>query len=361
MYEISLCMVVKNEEDTLEACLRSVEGIADEIVIVDTGSTDRAREAAKKTGGLVYRFPLTDDDSAARNFSFSKATKDYVLWLDAADVLLEKDRKKFLALKKKLDPSVDVYRMKYSTGAGTDAGGPVCTYFRERLVKRSRGFLWREPVHEYLETDGKIRNTEICVTDTSVKNRKNERHLRIYENLLALGGSLSPHGLYYYARELKENGRFSEASETFRKFLDEGGGCVNDNVSACMEMGECMRLTGFGELELPVLLRSFAYDVPRAETCCRIGCCYERKEEYRLAAFWFRLCLSLRSSEETWEFRSPDCRGYVPCIKCAVCYDRLGEIDRAEAYNERAALFQPDSLSVLQNREYFKSKKIQKF
>lgn len=113
-------------------------------------------------------------------------------------------------------------------------------------------------------------------------------------------------------------------------------------------------------MELPVLLRSFAYDAPRPETCCQIGYCFERKGEYRIAAFWFGLCLSLREPEEKWGFRIPDCHGYVPCIECAVCYDRLGEFDKAEAYNERAARYKPDSPSVLHNREYFKSKKIRK-
>jgi glycosyltransferase involved in cell wall biosynthesis len=360
MCEISLCMIVKNEEDTLGNCLHSVRGIADEIVIADTGSTDRTREVAKEFGGLVFEFPWVDDFSAARNFSFSKAEKDYILWLDADDVLLPEDRKKLLALKKSLDPSVDVYMMKYNIGTGSESGGAALSYYRERLVKRSRGFRWREPVHEYLETGGKIVNTDICVTHAGGKKEKSGRNLRIYENLLSGGGSLSPRGLYYYGRELKENGRFSEAAEAFREFLDGGEGWVEDNISACMELAECLRKTGGGDMELPVLLRSFAYDAPRPETCCQIGYCFERKGEYCIAAFWFGLCLSLREPEEKWGFRIPDCHGYVPCIECAVCYDRLGEFDRAEAYNERAARYKPDSPSVLHNREYFKSKKIRK-
>lgn len=359
MCEISLCMIVKNEEETLGRCLRSVGEIADEIVIADTGSTDRTREIAEQLGCRVFDFPWTDDFSAARNFSFSKATKDYILWLDADDVFLDGDREKFLALKKDSDFSADVYMMKYNIGIGAEKEGPALSYYRERLVRRSGGFLWHEPVHEHLEISGKIVNTDICVTHAAKGKTSGSRNLHIYEKILAEGGSLSPRGLYYFARELKENGRFSEAAEEFRSFLDGGEGWVEDNISACAELGECLRQTGSEDLELPVLLRSFAYDTPRAEICCRIGYCFERKGEYRLAVFWFRLCLSLGETGGAWGFQNPDCRGYVPCIECAVCYDRLGDLSNAEAFNELAAQYKPGSPSVAHNRKYFKERKIQ--
>ena len=73
MASISLCMIVKNEEYVLERCLESVRSLADEIIIVDTGSTDRTREIAKKYTDRIYEIPWKDDFAWARNFSFSKA------------------------------------------------------------------------------------------------------------------------------------------------------------------------------------------------------------------------------------------------------------------------------------------------
>ena len=84
---ISLCMIVKNEEDTLPRCLESVGGLVEEIIVVDTGSDDRTKEAALEYGAKVYDFPWVEDFSKARNFSFSKATQQYCLWLDADDVI----------------------------------------------------------------------------------------------------------------------------------------------------------------------------------------------------------------------------------------------------------------------------------
>ena len=108
MITISLCMIVKDEEAVLKRCLESVEGIADEIIVVDTGSQDRTKEIAEEIGAKVYRFPWIDDFAAARNFSFSKADMDYCLWLDADDVILPEDRRQLKELKAILEPDADM-------------------------------------------------------------------------------------------------------------------------------------------------------------------------------------------------------------------------------------------------------------
>ena len=92
MITVSLCMIVKNEEDTLPRCLKSVQGLVDEIIVVDTGSQDATVQRAQDLGAQVYAFPWVEDFAKARNFSFSKATQQYCLWLDADDVLTPQDR-----------------------------------------------------------------------------------------------------------------------------------------------------------------------------------------------------------------------------------------------------------------------------
>lgn len=94
MITISVCMIVKNEEDVLERALKSVQDIADEIIIVDTGSTDSTKDIASSYTNKIYDFEWCDDFSKARNYSFSKATKDYCMWLDADDVILEERSKR---------------------------------------------------------------------------------------------------------------------------------------------------------------------------------------------------------------------------------------------------------------------------
>ena len=95
MITISLCMIVKNEEDVIGRCLASVSDLVDEINIVDTGSTDRTKEIVKTYTDRIWDFEWVDDFALARNYSFQQATQEYVLWLDADDVLAEVDREKF--------------------------------------------------------------------------------------------------------------------------------------------------------------------------------------------------------------------------------------------------------------------------
>ena len=91
---LSLCMIVKDEEDCLARCLLSAVPVVDEIIIVDTGSTDRTKAIAKTFGAKVYDFEWTDDFSEARNLSLSKATGDWLLVLDADEIIspLDYDR-----------------------------------------------------------------------------------------------------------------------------------------------------------------------------------------------------------------------------------------------------------------------------
>lgn len=83
MPKLTLCMIVKNEEANLQTCLESIAPFVDEIVIVDTGSSDRTKDIALQYTEQVYEFPWRNDFAAARNFSISKAHNEYVLILDS--------------------------------------------------------------------------------------------------------------------------------------------------------------------------------------------------------------------------------------------------------------------------------------
>lgn len=356
MITISLCMIVKDEENTLERCLASASAIADEIIIVDTGSTDCTKKVAAGFTDKIYDFEWVDDFSAARNFAFGKASKDYLLWLDADDIIFPMDMANFRLLKSTLRPDVDAVMMKYNTGF--DPQGKVnFSYYRERLVRRDRGFRWREPVHEYLEVGGKIIESDIGITHAKQRNRPNTRNIEIYEALLAGGETLSPRGMYYYARELKDNGRYREAIAMFGQFLDSGNGWVEDNITACSELAKCYQIEKKDAEALAAMLRSFQFDTPRAELCCQIGYYFKLRGQWRWAAFWFGLALKLERPQNSWGFVQEDCWGYIPSIECAVCYDNLGDYDKAEQYNSKASEFKPNAPEVLYNKKYFEGRR----
>ena len=90
--KISLCMIVKNEEDHLAECLNSVAGYVDEIIIVDTGSQDNTVKIAEGFTDKIFNFQWVDDFSKARNYSLSKASNDWILVLDADEVVINFDK-----------------------------------------------------------------------------------------------------------------------------------------------------------------------------------------------------------------------------------------------------------------------------
>lgn len=354
MVSVSLCMIVKNEEEVLERCLKSAADLADEIIIVDTGSEDRTREIAARFTSRIFDFPWRDDFSAARNESFSHASMDYCMWLDADDIFLEEDRKKFLALKESLDPSVSVVMAPYHTGF--DENGHVTfSYFRERLIKNRSGLRWAGAVHEAVTPAGKVLYADFAVTHRKIRPSDPDRNLRIYQAQIAAGKELEPRQQFYYGRELYYHQRWEEALEVFERFLAEGRGWKENNIDACCHCAYCQNELGRSEKALAALFRTFAYDRPRAEACCEIGHWFFRQERYSLAAYWYALALTCTRDDQRGGFVSRDCYGYIPCIQMCVCYSRLGNLEKAEMFNQMAASFKPDSPAVLHNLEIFQN------
>lgn len=349
MITVSLCMIVKNEEATLGRCLESVKGIFDETIIVDTGSADSTKETAAGYADKVLDFKWCDDFSAARNYAYEQAEMEYVMWLDADDVLLPADAAKLTALKNTLTPETDAVMMKYNLGLD-EHGDAALSFYRERLTKRSRGFKWREPIHEHLEIGGKVLTCDICITHKKNRAGKTTRNIEIYEKLLKNGETLTPRGEYYYARELAEHGRYKEAADWFNTFLDSGKGWLEDNIAACIRLCACYTALDMPDEAFAAVCRSFSYDLPRAEACCRAGYCLMKRGKYRTAAFWFELALKLTPPENNWGFCEHDYLGYIPCVELAVCHDRLGEYEKALEYNERAGEYKPTSPVVAHNR-----------
>ena len=106
---LSLCMIVKNEENTLGRCLESVKDIVDEIIIVDTGSTDNTIKIAEKYGAEIFFYKWDNSFANARNYSLSKASKDWILIMDADDELKGEDKDKVIKLINNEDNKLNAY------------------------------------------------------------------------------------------------------------------------------------------------------------------------------------------------------------------------------------------------------------
>ena len=205
---LSLCMIVKNESDVLARCLRCIADIADEIVIVDTGSTDNTKRIAQQFTPHVYDFAWCDDFAAARNFSFSKATMEYTLWLDADDVIDERNRALLRALKAELPADVDMVKLRYDV-AFDAAGNPTLSYYRERILRTSMNYRWVGEIHEVILPRGKIEHRDIRIEHRKMRPAEPGRNLHIFRKMLAEGKLLDPRQMYYYARELMYAGEYA--------------------------------------------------------------------------------------------------------------------------------------------------------
>ncbi|WP_110954018.1 glycosyltransferase family 2 protein [Anaerosinus massiliensis] len=349
---ISLCMIVKNEEATIERCLGSVAKAMDEIIIVDTGSTDTTKEIVRQFTNTIYDFTWIDDFAAARNFAFQQATQEYILWLDADDVMLTDDLEKLLTFKQSADKTVDAYTMNYNLSFDTN-GNVASKLRRNRLVKRTNHFQWIGAVHEYLAVGGKIVNLDISVTHKKEKSDTYDRNLKIYENRLANGEEFSPRDLYYYANELNDHQRYEEAIVYYKKALATKACWIEDNIAICGKLADCYSALGDDENKLNYTYRSFNYDTPRAEFCCRIGYHFLSLKQYQQAIFWYTLATNLQKPKDSLALLNNSCWTWLPHLQLCVCYANIGEVPLAIQHNKIAEAYVPDHPSILHNNKYF--------
>ena len=349
--ELSLCMIVKDEAERLPACLDSVREAVDEIVILDTGSTDATKEIARRYTDRVYDYPWQDDFAAARNASMALARRPFILWLDADDVLDPAEREKLIALKPYLDDAVDAVMMPYHYAFAPD-GRPSLVFERERIVRRARGFVFSGAVHEAMAVSGNILHEDIAVRHTGCHGaQSNRRNLRIYEGMLARGEALSPRDRYYYARELKSAKEFARAEQAFAAFL-ETDGWMENRIDACVQRGECLRALGRQQEARQAYLCALSL-APRAEALCALGACLLEAGELEESTFWYRAALLCRMPRQSGAFVSPDAYGYIPLMQLCVIYDRQGQTLLASQMNEQALLLRPGDAAAMQNRAYF--------
>ncbi|MFD0717398.1 glycosyltransferase [Paenibacillus sp. GCM10027626] len=351
MITISLCMIVKNEEKSLAKCLSSVKGIADEINIVDTGSSDRTKEIAAQFTDRVFDFEWIDDFAAARNYAFSKATKKYILWLDADDFIKEKDRLLFIQLKKKLSLDVDSVSMHYNL-AVDEAGNVTSRLKRNRLVRRDRNFQWIGVVHEFLAVYGNIQSSEIGITHSKDKVYT-DRNLQIYLKREQEGKPFTPRDLYYFANELRDHAHYRKAILYYEQFLDGKQGWIEDNIQACLKMGDCYVKLGNKDKQIESICLTLLYDKPRAEFCCTMGNYFLEDNQYQSAIYWYTEATNYKPDSSNMGMDNPYFYTWLPHLQLCLCYDRLGQYEKANEHNERALSYHPQHPSMLYNKEYF--------
>ena len=352
MKEISLCMIVRNEEEVIERCLKSICDLVDEIIIVDTGSTDKTKQIVSKYTDKIYDFEWVNDFAKARNYSFSKATKDYILWLDADDVILEEDRKKIIVLKESMDGTVDVYTMLYNYSQDEN-GMPLIVQRRERIVKRENDYHWISPIHEVIVPSGKIVDTDIMITHGKHKIKDTNRNLKIFEEMIKNHVEFDDRQEYCYAKELYYKKRIPEAINQYTQFIDK---YINEYdrrkdflYPALIELSDCYKQIRDEEKEWKALLLIIQNQIPKKDCFNRIADIFFRKRKWKEAVFWYKKALEIEDTADS------SYQNYYSNICIGVCYYWLGDLEKANKYNEEGGKINRNDKIYLENKTIYES------
>jgi len=329
MITICVCMIVKNEEKVLARCLDSMKGLADEIIIVDTGSTDTTKMIASQYTDKIYDFTWVHDFSAARNFSFSKATKDYVYVADADEVIDEENRQRFLLLKQSLLPEIEIVQMKYANQLAFNTTYNFDIEYRPKLYKRLRTFHWVEPVHENVLLSPVIYDSDIVIQHMPICNHA-ERDFDTFLRVIRKEGKLSTKLYQMYARELfiaGEEQDFKDAFEFFHAFAAREECTERERKIYECVLARCYQINVDVTGLMKYSLRNIADGKGSSEVCFILGEYFMKLGDYQEATIWY-----YNAAYEAECELSAHYGGDYPLKRLAECYHFLGNKEQEEAF-----------------------------
>lgn len=359
MTTISTCLIVKNEANCIARCIESVLPFSDEVIIYDTGSDDGTQDICRSYEKVkVIQGTWKNDFAWARNESFKYATMDYIMWVDADDII-DNDSiewlKIFKATNLKTYTRVD---LQYIYDYGDD-GSYTLMFYRGRLFRRSHKPLWHGRIHEWVDnSEGRDIICEVPDKDCVIKHKKHdqdpERNLKIYKEMEEAGEITSGRDWFYYGRECMWHESHDSAREKFAKALECQDlwniDCLNlfmDQRNMCLAEGDT-----YGALT-NAMKASVCTKVPRADVSCAIGDWFLDMGSYKVAEFWFKLALEDTNTDMDKTFMPADKSGYHPALQLCVVEYNLGNKEESKRYNELALTYKPDDPTALANRQFF--------
>jgi len=329
-------MIVKNEECILARCLDSVADIMDEIIIVDTGSTDGTKEVAKRYTDKIYDFEWISDFAAARNFAFAKAGCEYIYSADADEVMDEVNRQRFKDLKKSLDGEVELVQMYYVNQLKFGTVYNFDREYRPKLFKRKRNFAWIDPIHETIRLEPVIFDSEIEIIHEPKESHAG-RDLAIFRRITNEQGHqpaiLSKRLHNLYARELfivGEKDDFLKAEDYFEAAAGADGTTLEQVKECACVVAKAARLRGDYQKFFKFALKDIGSE-GCSEMCNELGEYYREQDDMNEAIMWF-----FNAAFETSSILDIRRSGVIPFTALAECYEELGMKEEAADYKKRA-------------------------
>ena len=356
MVTLSLAMIVRNEEASIEAVLRDAATFCDELIVLDTGSTDSTVQLAIAAGARVGHFVWDDDFAAARNAAIELCTQDWVVWLDADDRVPTAAQDSFSRLKNELlSDDLDAVYLPYRIAYAPD--GVQCTFElgRERLLRRAAGLRWQNKVHEtvHLPEGARVVNRD----DAWVEHRpplaeragRRDRNLRILQRSVA-EGDRNPRTTFYLANELRDHQRFVEAIAAYQEFV-AAAPVGWERHNALVSLAVCLTACERQDEALSTLHRAMQDDASRADAFLAAGMIHYTAERWHQALPYFLAATGLRRPADGFVNNAD--YGWAPWDFLSICLHRTGrQLEALEAL-VKAAPGNPHPDRLAENAKWF--------
>jgi len=354
---LSLCVICKNEEDNIKNLLESVKGdLFDEVIVVDTGSTDNTvailkefENSGKFRSFKTEYFEWINDFSAARNYSFSKATSDYIAWLDSDDTIEPKDYKKLLDLKKRLHES-PIWLVKYEY-AHDEFGKSICSFYRERIVERSLNLKWQEPIHEYLPLDASFQKTDIEVHHFK-NHATSDRNIPMLEDIVAKNPSVA-RNVFYLGKEYYDNGQAKKGIDKLKQFVEMPDAWNENKYNALIRIASYYKSNKDYDKAAQYCWKAIQTNELKADAYCSIGDIYMETKRWDYAIHWFKAASNMVRPDDALDIVEPKYHTWLPNLQLCLCYNSIGRVKEAAEANERALSFRPEDPRMLSNKKIF--------
>lgn len=343
--KITLCMIVRDEEADLPACLESVKGVVDEICIVDTGSTDRTVAIAEGYGARVEHFTWCDDFSAARNVSLAMAQGGWILVLDADEILGSQDTRRTLTDFAARHPQLGGQVTILDRQEQGDLRSRVTRFLPTARKPAYRGRFHEQPHFGDSLAPAQHTGVEIVhhgYTAEAIANKDKVARNRRFLSAMIEAEPHDPYLHYQLGRTYQVGESFDEALASFTAALDNVP-LDAPYLALLVELtGHCLRKLDRSQEALDLIQQVAPAFADRPDTCYLEALLALDVGKLELAEARFQRCLTLEEPDGVGGSSATAARTWGPAYHLAVLREVLEMPEEARAWYERALEFKPD-------------------